>query len=282
MVPDNFKNIDWRLLASGIGTLVGIIQARKGDKRANELAQNVMVAQNPRDIDGLMSWARYRPAGEKPMLDKKGNIIYKRDDDGKLLKDKDGKRIALLRGEGYEMGLQPPFDGMMGNLAERNTQYDEAIDPYMNENGMNAMATQRYEQNLEAIQPRLMDSSNQMLRNLHERGMLGSSIGARIIAEKARSDNMQRAQLMEQARGGTQAELTNLLNRQNMARRDYLSLAQSARGIGAMGLGQGAQAGSLAASQNPMLMNSYNQSQGALTDIGRNILGAVEPAKDII
>ena len=128
------------------------------------------------------------------------------------------------------------------------------IEPYMRDPEGAALTRMRETQ--AALEPSRSKVTEDLLGRLNRRGLLGSTIGAQATAELDAARAVEDAALLQQARGGVQSDITNYLNRANVAQTSALNLGALGQSLGNIGINVGSQMGTAANLGGTQLMNA--------------------------
>ncbi len=171
-----------------------------------------------------------------------------------------------------------PSSSMMGlfgaNLQDAYRQR-AMIEPYMRDPESAALTRMRETQ--AALEPSRSSVTEDLLGRLNRRGLLGSTIGAQATAELDRQRAVEDAALLQQARGGVQADITNYINRSNLAAQNAASYGSIGQNLANIGTGLGSNAYTAAAQGGQGLMNAQTASGFGYGQIpyaiGQNLMG---------
>jgi len=177
--------------------------------------------------------------------------------------------------QSYILAPSDPMMGLFGaNLRDAYRQR-EMIEGYMSD--PESAAKSRFAKTEAAMAPYRQREGQGLLSQLIKDGTATSSMGAEAIAQREMTNNLYDAQRLDAERTGVQSDITNYINRSNMAASNaekYGSIGQNLANIGT-GLGSDAY---VAASQGGQgLMNAQSQqgfaNAGLPYAIGQQLMG---------
>ena len=185
--------------------------------------------------------------------------------------------------QSYVLAPSAPMMGLFGANLQDAYRQRALIEDYMKDPESAAQA--RFAKTDAALAPFRQREGEGLLGRLIKSGTAGSSIGAEQVAAREMQNNLYDATRLDAERAGVQGDITNYINRSNMAAQNaekYGSIGQNLANIGT-GLGSNAYA---AASQGGQgLMNAqaasgfgYGQIPYAL---GQNMLGYTKKESDL-
>jgi len=176
--------------------------------------------------------------------------------------------------QSYVLAPSSPMMGLFGANLQDAYRQRAMIEPYMRDPESAALTRMRETQ--AALEPSRSSVTEDLLGRLNRRGLLGSTIGAQATAELDRQRAVEDAALLQQARGGVQADITNYINRSNLAAQNAASYGSIGQNLANIGTGLGSNAYTAAAQGGQGLMNAQAASGfgygNALTNIGRNMM----------
>lgn len=177
--------------------------------------------------------------------------------------------------QSYVLAPSSPMMGLFGANLQDVYRQRAMIEPYMRDPESAALTRMRETQ--AALEPSRSSVTEDLLGRLNRRGLLGSTIGAQATAELDRQRAVEDAALLQQARGGVQADITNYINRSNLAAQNAASYGSIGQNLANIGTGLGSNAYTAAAQGGQGLMNAqaasgfgYGQIPYA---IGQNLMG---------
>jgi len=177
--------------------------------------------------------------------------------------------------QSYVLAPSSPMMGLFGANLQDAYRQRAMIEPYMRDPESAALTRMRETQ--AALEPSRSSVTEDLLGRLNRRGLLGSTIGAQATAELDRQRAVEDAALLQQARGGVQSDITNYINRANLAAQNAASYGSIGQNLANIGTGLGSSAYTAAAQGGQGLMNAqaasgfgYGQIPYAL---GQNLMG---------
>ena len=177
--------------------------------------------------------------------------------------------------QSYVLAPSSPMMGLFGANLQDAYRQRAMIEPYMRDPESAALTRMRETQ--AALEPSRSSVTEDLLGRLNRRGLLGSTIGAQATAELDRQRAVEDAALLQQARGGVQADITNYINRSNLAAQNAASYGSIGQNLANIGTGLGSSAYTAVAQGGQGLMNAqaasgfgYGQIPYAL---GQNLMG---------
>ena len=177
--------------------------------------------------------------------------------------------------QSYVLAPSSPMMGLFGANLQDAYRQRAMIEPYMRDPESAALTRMRETQ--AALEPSRSSVTEDLLGRLNRRGLLGSTIGAQATAELDRQRAVEDATLLQQARGGVQSDITNYINRANLAAQNAASYGSIGQNLANIGTGLGSSAYTAAAQGGQGLMNAqaasgfgYGQIPYAL---GQNLMG---------
>jgi hypothetical protein len=177
--------------------------------------------------------------------------------------------------QSYVLAPSSPMMGLFGANLQDAYRQRAMIEPYMRDPESAALTRMRETQ--AALEPSRSSVTEDLLGRLNRRGLLGSTIGAQATAELDRQRAVEDAALLQQSRGGVQSDITNYINRANLAAQNAASYGSIGQNLANIGTGLGSSAYTAAAQGGQGLMNAqaasgfgYGQIPYAL---GQNLMG---------
>ena len=177
--------------------------------------------------------------------------------------------------QSYVLAPSVPMMGLFGANLQDVYRQRAMIEPYMRDPEGAALTRMRETQ--AALEPSRSSVTEDLLGRLNRRGLLGSTIGAQATAELDRQRAVEDAALLQQARGGVQADITNYINRSNLAAQNAASYGSIGQNLANIGTGLGSTAYTAAARGGQGLMNAQTASGFGYGQIpyaiGQNLMG---------
>jgi hypothetical protein len=177
--------------------------------------------------------------------------------------------------QSYVLAPSQPMMGLFGANLQDAYRQRAMIEPYMRDPESAALTRMRETQ--AALEPSRSSVTEDLLGRLNRRGLLGSTIGAQATAELDRQRAVEDAALLQQARGGVQADITNYINRSNLAAQNAASYGSIGQNLANIGTGLGSNAYTAAAQGGQGLMNAQTASGFGYGQIpyaiGQNLMG---------
>ena len=177
--------------------------------------------------------------------------------------------------QSYVLAPSQPMMGLFGANLQDAYRQRAMIEPYMRDPESAALTRMRETQ--AALEPSRSSVTEDLLGRLNRRGLLGSTIGAQATAELDRQRAVEDAALLQQARGGVQSDITNYINRSNLAAQNAASYGSIGQNLANIGTGLGSNAYTAAAQGGQGLMNAQTASGFGYGQIpyalGQNLMG---------
>lgn len=193
----------------------------------------------------------------------------------KTVIDSTGSAVWDDRLQQYVLAPSQPIMGLFGANLQDVYRQRAMIEPYMSDPEGAALTRMRETQ--AALEPTRSSVTEDLLGRLNKRGLLGSTIGAQATAELDRQRAIEDAALLQQARGGVQADITNYINRSNLAAQNAVSYGSIGQNLANIGTGLGSNAYAAASQGGQGLMNAQTASgfgYGQIPyTIGQNLMG---------
>ena len=193
----------------------------------------------------------------------------------KTVIDPTGSAVWDDRLQQYVLAPSQPMMGLFGANLQDIYRQRAMIEPYMSDPEGAAIARMRETQ--AALEPSRSSVTEDLLGRLNRRGLLGSTIGAQATAELDRQRAVEDAALLQQARGGVQSDITNYINRDNLAAQNAASYGSIGQNLANIGTGLGSSAYTAAAQGGQGLMNAQAASGFGYCQIpyalGQNLMG---------
>ena len=187
--------------------------------------------------------------------------------------------------QSYILAPSEPMMGLMGaNLGDAYRQR-MMIEDYMSDPEAAAMA--RFAKTDAALAPYRQREGEGLLGRLIKSGTAGSSIGAEQVAAREMQNNLYDATRLDAERAGVQGDITNYINRSNMAAQNAVAYGSMGQNLANIGMGLGSNAYTAAAQGGQGLMNAQTDAGfgygNTLTNLGRNMMGYTQkdPYQDI-
>ena len=177
--------------------------------------------------------------------------------------------------QSYVLAPSQPMMGLFGANLQDAYRQRAMIEPYMRDPESAALTRMRETQ--AALEPSRSSVTEDLLGRLNRRGLLSSTIGAQATAELDRQRAVEDAALLQQARGGVQSDITNYINRSNLAAQNAASYGSIGQNLANIGTGLGSNAYTAAAQGGQGLMNAQTASGFGYGQIpyalGQNLMG---------
>ena len=186
--------------------------------------------------------------------------------------------------QSYILAPSEPMMGLMGaNLGDAYRQR-MMIEDYMSDPEAAAMA--RFAKTDAALAPYRQREGEGLLGRLIKSGTAGSSIGAEQVAAREMQNNLYDATRLDAERAGVQGDITNYINRSNMAAQNAVAYGSMGQNLANIGMGLGSNAYTAAAQGGQGLMNAQSQQgfaqAGLPYAIGQQLMGyKKDPMEDI-
>ena len=187
--------------------------------------------------------------------------------------------------QSYILAPSEPMMGLMGaNLGDAYRQR-MMIEDYMSDPEAAAMA--RFAKTDAALAPYRQKEGQGLLGQLLKSGTATSSLGAEAIAQRELTNNLYDATRLDAERAGVQGDITNYINRSNMAAQNAVAYGSMGQNLANIGMGLGSNAYTAAAQGGQGLMNAQTDAGfgygNTLTNLGRNMMGYTQkdPYQDI-
>jgi len=175
----------------------------------------------------------------------------------------------------YVLAPSAPMMGLFGANLQDAYRQRALIEDYMRDPESAAQA--RFAKTDAALAPFRAKEGEGLLSRLLQSGTAGSSLGAEQVAAREAQNRLYDATRLEAERAGVQSDITNYINRSNMAAQNAATYGSIGQNLANIGMGLGSDAYTAAAQGGQGLMNAqaasgfgYGQIPYA---IGQNLMG---------
>ena len=177
--------------------------------------------------------------------------------------------------QSYVLAPSQPMMGLFGANLQDAYRQRALIEDYMRDPESAARA--RFAKTDAALAPFRAKEGEGLLSRLLQSGTAGSSLGAEQVAAREAQNRLYDATRLEAERAGVQSDITNYINRSNMAAQNAERYGSIGQNLANIGMGLGSDAYTAAAQGGQGLMNAqaasgfgYGQIPYA---IGQNLMG---------
>ena len=177
--------------------------------------------------------------------------------------------------QSYVLAPSAPMMGLFGANLQDAYRQRALIEDYMKDPESAAQA--RFAKTDAALAPFRAKEGEGLLGRLLQSGTAGSSLGAEQVAAREAQNRLYDATRLEAERAGVQSDITNYINRSNMAAQNAATYGSIGQNLANLGMGLGSNAYTAAAQGGQGLMNAqaasgfgYGQIPYA---IGQNLMG---------
>lgn len=177
--------------------------------------------------------------------------------------------------QSYVLAPSAPMMGLFGANLQDAYRQRALIEDYMKDPESAARA--RFAKTDAALAPFRAKEGEGLLSRLLQSGTAGSSLGAEQVAAREAQNRLYDATRLEAERAGVQSDITNYINRSNMAAQNAATYGSIGQNLANIGMGLGSDAYTAAAQGGQGLMNAqaasgfgYGQIPYA---IGQNLMG---------
>jgi hypothetical protein len=177
--------------------------------------------------------------------------------------------------QSYVLAPSAPMMGLFGANLQDAYRQRALIEDYMKDPESAAQA--RFAKTDAALAPFRAKEGEGLLSRLLQSGTAGSSLGAEQVAAREAQNRLYDATRLEAERAGVQSDITNYINRSNMAAQNAATYGSIGQNLANIGMGLGSDAYTAAAQGGQGLMNAqaasgfgYGQIPYA---IGQNLMG---------
>lgn len=186
--------------------------------------------------------------------------------------------------QSYVLAPSQPMMGLFGANLQDAYRQRAMIEDYMSDPESAAQA--RFAKTDAALAPFRAKEGEGLLSRLLQRGTAGSSIGAEQVAARDMQNRLYDATRLDAERAGVQGDITNYINRSNMAAQNAERYGSMGQNLANIGMGLGSDAYTAAAQGGQGLMNAQTQQgfvqQGLPYAIGQQLMGyKKDPMEDI-
>ena len=177
--------------------------------------------------------------------------------------------------QSYVLAPSAPMMGLFGANLQDAYRQRALIEDYMKDPESAAQA--RFAKTDAALAPFRAKEGEGLLSRLLQSGTAGSSLGAEQVAAREAQNRLYDATRLEAERAGVQSDITNYINRSNLAAQNAATYGSIGQNLANLGMGLGSNAYTAAAQGGQGLMNAqaasgfgYGQIPYA---IGQNLMG---------
>jgi hypothetical protein len=177
--------------------------------------------------------------------------------------------------QSYVLAPSQPMMGLFGANLQDAYRQRALIEDYMKDPESAARA--RFAKTDAALAPFRAKEGEGLLSRLLQSGTAGSSLGAEQVAAREAQNRLYDATRLEAERAGVQSDITNYINRSNLAAQNAATYGSIGQNLANLGMGLGSNAYTAAAQGGQGLMNAqaasgfgYGQIPYA---IGQNLMG---------
>ena len=177
--------------------------------------------------------------------------------------------------QSYVLAPSAPMMGLFGANLQDAYRQRALIEDYMKDPESAAQA--RFAKTDAALAPFRAKEGEGLLSRLLQSGTAGSSLGAEQVAAREAQNRLYDATRLEAERAGVQSDITNYINRSNLAAQNAVSYGSIGQNLANLGMGLGSNAYAAASQGGQGLMNAqaasgfgYGQIPYA---IGQNLMG---------
>ena len=175
----------------------------------------------------------------------------------------------------YVLAPSAPMMGLFGANLQDAYRQRALIEDYIKDPESAAQA--RFAKTDAALAPFRAKEGEGLLSRLLQSGTAGSSLGAEQVAAREAQNRLYDATRLEAERAGVQSDITNYINRSNLAAQNAVSYGSMGQNLANLGMGLGSNAYAAASQGGQGLMNAqaasgfgYGQIPYA---IGQNLMG---------
>ena len=177
--------------------------------------------------------------------------------------------------QSYVLAPSAPMMGLFGANLQDAYRQRALIEDYMKDPESAAQA--RFAKTDAALAPFRAKEGEGLLSRLLQSGTAGSSLGAEQVAARELQNNLYDATRLDAERAGVQSDITNYINRSNLAAQNAATYGSIGQNLANLGMGLGSNAYTAASQGGQGLMNAqaasgfgYGQIPYA---IGQNLMG---------
>ena len=177
--------------------------------------------------------------------------------------------------QSYVLAPSAPMMGLFGANLQDAYRQRAMIEDYMSDPESAAQA--RFAKTDAALAPFRAKEGEGLLSRLLQSGTAGSSLGAEQVAAREMQNRLYDATRLDAERAGVQSDITNYINRSNLAAQNAATYGSIGQNLANIGMGLGSDAYTAAAQGGQGLMNAqaasgfgYGQIPYA---IGQNLMG---------
>jgi|TARA_R110000824_G_scaffold98021_3_gene233936 hypothetical protein len=175
----------------------------------------------------------------------------------------------------YVLAPSPPMMGLFGANLQDAYRQRALIEDYMKD--PEAAARARMEKTAAAMLPYRQREGQGLLSQLLKKGTAGSTMGIAAMEERDISNALYDATRLDAERAGVQGDITNYINRSNMAAQNAERYGSIGQNLANLGIGLGSNAYAAASEGGTGLMNAqanagFNQAQLPYS-LGQHMMG---------
>ena len=185
--------------------------------------------------------------------------------------------------QSYVLAPSQPMMGLFGANLQDAYRQRAMIEDYMSDPESAAQA--RFAKTDAALAPFRAKEGEGLLSRLLQSGTAGSSLGAEQVAARELQNNLYDATRLDAERAGVQSDITNYINRSNMAAQNAAAYGSMGQNLANIGMGLGSDAYTAAAQGGQGLMNAQAASGFGYGQIpyayGQKMLGYTKKESDL-
>jgi hypothetical protein len=185
--------------------------------------------------------------------------------------------------QSYVLAPSAPMMGLFGANLQDAYRQRAMIEDYMSDPESAAQA--RFAKTDAALAPFRAKEGEGLLSRLLQSGTAGSSLGAEQVAAREMQNRLYDATRLDAERAGVQSDITNYINRSNMAAQNAATYGSIGQNLANIGMGLGSDAYTAAAQGGQGLMNAQAASGFGYGQIpyayGQKMLGYTKKEADV-
>jgi len=185
--------------------------------------------------------------------------------------------------QSYVLAPSQPMMGLFGANLQDAYRQRAMIEDYMSDPESAAQA--RFAKTDAALAPFRAKEGEGLLSRLLQSGTAGSSLGAEQVAAREMQNRLYDATRLDAERAGVQSDITNYINRSNMAAQNAAAYGSMGQNLANIGMGLGSDAYTAAAQGGQGLMNAQAASGFGYGQIpyayGQKMLGYTKKESDL-
>jgi hypothetical protein len=185
--------------------------------------------------------------------------------------------------QSYVLAPSAPMMGLFGANLQDAYRQRALIEDYMKDPESAAQA--RFAKTDAALAPFRAKEGEGLLSRLLQSGTAGSSLGAEQVAAREMQNRLYDATRLDAERAGVQSDITNYINRSNMAAQNAATYGSIGQNLANIGMGLGSDAYTAAAQGGQGLMNAQAASGFGYGQIpyayGQKMLGYTKKEADV-